>query len=241
MYNNISLSFIFPLFNEENRLPRLLKKINKFNRFNKNYEFIFVNDGSDDLSLKIITNFLKKNNNKNYKVVSYKKNMGKGFALKMGVKQASKRWLLTIDPDLSVGLGQVNKWFKNYIVKKDTVYFGSRNHKDSVISVKKYRKFIGRILNIMIKVIFSKKISYIKDTQCGFKLYHSEIAKKIFQNLSTFNFAHDIEILSILHKKKIQVKELPVKWKHFDGSKINILYDSIIIFISLFRIKKKYF
>ena len=59
-----SLSIVFPLFNEENRLPKLFKEIKKFKikrRFN--LEFIFVNDGSIDKSLILINEFKKENYN----------------------------------------------------------------------------------------------------------------------------------------------------------------------------------
>ena len=104
-----SLSIVFPLFNEEKRLSKLLREIKKFSFKNKfNIEFIFINDGSTDNSLQILKNFKKINKEKiNFNIVSYKKNKGKGYALKKGVLKATKKWILTIDIDLSVTLSQI--------------------------------------------------------------------------------------------------------------------------------------
>ncbi|MDC0961106.1 glycosyltransferase [Candidatus Pelagibacter sp.] len=234
----ISISFIFPVYNEEKRLKSLFKNITQYEKKNNGNEFIFVNDGSNDKSLEYILDFIK-NKKKKYKLVSYKKNMGKGYALKMGVKEAKKDWLLTLDADLSVKLTQINNWLKIYKLKYNNVYFGSRNHPKSILEAKLYRKVIGIILNTLLKIVFKKKEYQIKDTQCGFKLYPKKIAKKIFKNIFTLNFAHDIEILIKLSKQKINVIELPVEWKHYSESKVNIITDSFKIVFSIFKIKNK--
>ena len=77
-----TLSVILPLYNEEKRLNGLFKKINKFKFLKKDkIEFIFVDDGSNDNSNLSIKKFINKNKKKiNIKLVSYKKNKGKGFA-----------------------------------------------------------------------------------------------------------------------------------------------------------------
>ncbi len=235
---NLSVSFIFPIYNEEKRLKSLFRNIIQYEKKNNGNEFIFVNDGSNDKSLEYILDFVKKKN-KNYKLVSYKKNKGKGYALKMGVKEAKKNWLLTLDTDLSVKLIQINNWFKIYKLNSNNVYFGSRNHSNSILDAKLHRKILGNILNVFLKIVFEKNICQIKDTQCGFKLYPKKIAKKIFKNIFTFNFAHDIEILVKLNKKRVKVIELPVKWKHYSESKVNIIKDSLKIIFSIYKIKNK--
>ena len=111
-----SLSIIFPFYNEENRLEKCFNDIKKFNKNNSKIkkEYIFVNDGSFDESEKLINNFIKKtkNNKTNYKIISLKKNYGKGFALKKGILKAKEKWILTLDIDISVSLAQINLWLK---------------------------------------------------------------------------------------------------------------------------------
>ena len=67
----------------------------------------------------IFKKFINKNSRKNilYKIISYKKNKGKGFALKKGVLNASKEWILTTDADASVSNLQLIDWIaKNYLI-----------------------------------------------------------------------------------------------------------------------------
>ena len=238
-----SLSIVLPLFNEEARLPYLFNSIKKFS-INTKYdlEFIFVDDGSVDRSLFLVKNF-KKENIKiiNIKIINYKNNKGKGYALKQGVLSSNKKWILTIDIDLSVSFEQLNYWIKNKYLKKDNnIFFGSRLLKKSNIIAKKYRVFTGNIFNILLRLIINDKFLNIKDTQCGFKLYEKSLAKIIFKNIKENGYIHDVEILILIRKKKFRVYELPVDWTHKDGSKINIIKDSIKMLIDLFHLKLRY-
>lgn len=238
-----SLSIIFPLFNEENRLPKLFKEIKKFTIKEKiNLEFVFVNDGSIDRSLILIKEFKKTNLRKiNIKIISYKKNKGKGYALKKGVLLSNKKWVLTMDLDLSVSFNQINSWIKNKLIKDVcSIYFGSRLLKKSNTISKKYRVFTGNIFNILLKILIKNKFLGIKDTQCGFKLYKRNLAKIIFKDMKEDGYIHDVEILILIRKKKFVVYELPVNWVHKAGSKINIIKDSIKMFFDLLSLKLRY-
>lgn len=57
---NLSVSFIFPIYNEEKRLKSLFRNIIQYEKKNNGNEFIFVNDGSNDKSLEYILDFVKK-------------------------------------------------------------------------------------------------------------------------------------------------------------------------------------
>tara|TARA_Y100001970_G_scaffold1241_1_gene1455 strand:+ start:1631 stop:2356 length:726 start_codon:yes stop_codon:yes gene_type:complete len=237
-----SLSIILPVFNEEKRLVKTFAHINKYLKKKqiKLLEFIFVNDGSTDKSKKLLLNFLTKKRKANVKIsiINLKKNIGKGGALKAGVKKAKYNWILTSDIDFSVPLSEIEKWQrKKYIHNQKNVYFGSRSHKNSKVESKFYRKFVGHCLSIFISLFLGINI---KDTQCGFKLYRNSIAKKIFSQLRFLNYEHDIEIVLILKNKKIKVIELPIIWNHVPNSKVNILIDSLKIFIKILLIKIRY-
>ena len=126
---------------------------------------------------------------------------------------------------------------KGYIENKYKVYFGSRSHKKSIVKSKLHRKIIGNLLRLIISFMLNIKL---KDTQCGYKLYSRNIAKYVFSKMQSLKFEHDIEIVLILKKKKINIKELPVTWFHVPQSKVNLISDSIKVFKSIFILKKKY-
>ena len=233
------ISIVFPLYNEQKRLDKLFNNIDKFNKAKKSKfcEFIFVDDGSMDTTANKISNFIHRNKKSNYKVIRSSKNYGKGHALKLGIKSSKYDWIFTMDADLSVNLFQINNWIKKYNFKSNYAYFGSRNHPKSNIKFKYYRKIIGNILQILVYLFVDKNI---KDTQCGFKLYNKKYVKNIFNLLNEKGFAHDIELIFLLKRKGIKIKELPVTWKHVGNSKLNPFFESIRFFIRFIIIFLKY-
>ena len=231
-----SLSIIFPFYNEEKRIKRSLKKINKLFSIFKNcdLEIILVNDGSDDKS----ENYVKKNQNNKIKYIFYKKNKGKGFALKKGVEVASKDWILTCDIDFAANPINIINWInKKYIKSYNDCYFGSRNIKNSAVKFRYIRKIIGFIFSIIRNLLFNIKV---KDSQCGFKLYPKKIAKKTFSKLIANGYIHDVEIFILLKKYKIKYHELPITWVHVNQGKVNIFFDSLIMLFQLIFLKLKY-
>ena len=239
-----SLSIIFPVYNEELRLKSSFNHIRSFLKKKKKFktEIIFSDDGSQDNSYNLIVQFIKsfKSNKKiKIKVVKLKKNLGKGGALKMGVKSAKSSWILTSDIDMSVSLFQLTKWLDQKLInKKNYVYFGSRKHEKSIVKKKIFRNILGNIMGFLISTLLNIKI---KDTQCGYKLYEKKIGKLIFSKLKTFDFNHDLEIILLLKSKNIKIKELPVKWTHMNNSSLNIFLDPIKMFFGIFKIRLRYF
>ena len=177
-----NISFIIPIFNEESRLDSLFKRIIFFtNKYKKiTSEFILVNDGSQDNSYIKIKKFINKVQSIkkiNIFLKSYKTNKGKGYALKRGALISKYDWLLTLDADLSVDFSQIIDWDNKYNINKNYVYWGSRALDTSKVKSLMIRRLLGYILRFILSIFFNFKI---KDTQCGFKLYHKSIAKKLF-------------------------------------------------------------
>jgi len=239
-----SLSIIFPVFNEELRLKSSFSHIASFLKKKKNFkiEIIFIDDGSKDNSYNLITRFiqnLKTSNRIKIKVIKSKRNLGKGSALKLGVKKAKHDWILTSDIDMSVSLFQFSNWIeKKLIHRKYFVYFGSRTHEKSIVKKNILRNVLGDIMRFFISTILNIKM---RDTQCGYKLYKKAVAKLIFSKLKNCGFEHDVELVLLLKSKKIKIRELPVKWIHKNSSSLNILWDPIKMLVGILLLKFRKF
>ena len=99
------LSIIIPIFNEELRLKSCFSILKKFvEKKSKNkIEIVFVNDGSSDKSGDLINKFINKNKKIfKFKYINYKKNIGKGYAVKKGILSSKNSWILICDADMSV-------------------------------------------------------------------------------------------------------------------------------------------
>jgi SAM-dependent methyltransferase len=86
-----------------------------------------------------------------------------------------------------------------------------------------YRELAGRIFNLYIRRL--TKIHF-RDTQCGLKLWRSEVAKKIFRHQRLDGFAFDAELVVLASRLGFEVEEVPVRWAHSEGSKLSMVRDA---------------
>ena len=236
-------SIIIPLYNEELRLNYCFDIVEKFLKNNKRFffEIIFVDDGSIDQSKNKILKFINKNKNKNFntkiKLISYTKNVGKGYAIKKGILISKSKWILTCDLDMSVLPEQYLTWKRRKLIKDtNCAYIASRSHYNSKIKSKFIRRRLGGILKLILFNFFSLKIS---DTQCGFKVFHSSYIKKIFNKIKCYDYAFDVETMLLLNNSNIKIIELPVSWVHRPGSKVHLIKDSVKFFLDLLTLKRR--
>ncbi len=236
----IHLSVIIPAYDEEKRLPKTLEDIDKYlSKQNYDYEILVVNDGSKDKTVKVAESLASKI--KNLKVTGYKKNQGKGYAVRFGMLAAIGDYRLFTDADNSTSIDQIEKiwpWFdKNF-----DIVIGSRDVKGAVLSPSQpwLRKIIlGEGFKLYRKVIVD--LWKIEDTQCGFKCFNRKAAEEIFPKARISRFAFDPEILVIAKNLGYKIKEIPVYWKNDPESKVKfksmlkMARDLIIIKLNLIK------
>jgi len=96
----MDLSVVIPMFNEAENVETTLKRVEEvISSYTNSFEIVPVNDGSVDTTLEILTKVAAQNGR--IKVVSYRKNMGRGMALRTGFKQSAGDIVVSIDADLS--------------------------------------------------------------------------------------------------------------------------------------------
>lgn len=93
------ISIIIPCYNEEEAIPFFYEEIDKISKtIKKTFEFIFVNDGSKDNTIKIIKNYAKKD--KRVKYIDFSRNFGKEAAMYAGLELSSGDYIAIMDADL---------------------------------------------------------------------------------------------------------------------------------------------
>ncbi len=100
---NEVISIIIPCYNEEAVLPLFYKELTRQSdimrdKFNTDFEYLFVNDGSSDNTLKLIKDLASKD--KRVKYISFSRNFGKEAAMYAGLKNASGDYTAIMDADL---------------------------------------------------------------------------------------------------------------------------------------------
>lgn len=204
------LSIIIPAYNEEERLPKTLNQvISFFNNKHVDHEIIVINDGSKDGTKKVIEDYAKKFSQ--VKLINNGINQGKGYSVRAGVNQAQGDLILFSDADLSTPIEEYDK-LKSQLDAGFDIVIGSRRSKGADIRIKQplHRRFLGKSFGLLVQILAVKGI---RDTQCGFKLFKQEIAKKVFPLQKINRFSFDVEVLFIAQKKfNAEIKEVPVTW-----------------------------
>jgi dolichyl-phosphate beta-glucosyltransferase len=223
------LSIIIPAYNEEKRIVKTLEKITSYLKSKKyDYEIIIVDDGSNDNTRQVVQNF------KNIILTEKRHNKGKGYSIKEGMLLAKGDYLLFSDADLSTPIEELDK-FMEYIEKYNVV-IGSRALKGSDIKVRQpfYREYMGKVFNLFVQTL---AIKGIKDTQCGFKMFTKQAAKKIFSKQKIEGFGFDVEVLFLAKKFDFNIKETPVTWVNSANTTVSPIKDSIKMFLDLFKVR----
>ena len=94
----MNISVVIPIFNELESLPELKSELIQNLKIYKNWEVIFIDDGSSDGSTEWLIDLAY--HNKNFKLIQFYRNYGKSAALNEGFKSASGDYVITMDADL---------------------------------------------------------------------------------------------------------------------------------------------
>ena len=181
-----------------------------------------VNDGSSDRTAELAGEAGETNAKWRVRVIENPGNRGKGYAVRNGVMAAANDWILITDADLSTPMEDAVRLF-NAVEKEDfEVAFGSRAVDRSLVEVPQglLRELSGRVFNLAMRMVVRLPYS---DTQCGFKLYSRTAARKIFARQLLDGFGFDVEDLYLARKLGYRAKEVPVRWRNVEGSKVSLL------------------
>ncbi|MDX2182322.1 MAG: glycosyltransferase family 2 protein [Bryobacteraceae bacterium] len=231
----VFLSIVVPAFDEERRLPRTLDKILAYlAKHKRSSEVVVVDDGSRDGTAEVAEGFAKLH--KQVRVLRNPGNRGKGYSIRHGVREAAGEWILFTDADLSAPIEELEKLFRAIEEHGAQVAIGSRALDRSLIGVHQswFRENAGRLFNLLMRIIVGLPFW---DTQCGFKLFRRDAAQQAFGRGIVDGFGFDVEVLFIARKLGHKIVEVPVRWDHADGTKLDMTGDSAKMFADLLRVR----
>ena len=170
------ISIIIPFYNEAESLPILIDQlINQLDRIKKEYEIVLVDDGSDDAfasKLKVKSEKLK--------VISHRKRLGKGQALKTGIENSSGEIIVFMDGDLQDDPKDINKLLKKLDEGYDLVN-GIRGNRQENSVIKIYSKVASWFLKTFLHSPFT-------DINCGFKAFKRKVIQDFVFYGNNFRF-----------------------------------------------------
>lgn len=166
----VDISIVIPIKDEGESLIELHNEIvSSLTPLKKNYEIIFVDDGSIDDSLNILKSIRKKN--PNVLIISHRGNFGKSIALKNGFNIAKGEIVFTMDADLQDNPKEIPK-FLNKLSKGYDMVSGWKKIRHDPFS----KTFPSKIGNLLTRLLTRVPVH---DLNCGFKAYKKEVIDNI--------------------------------------------------------------
>jgi glycosyltransferase involved in cell wall biosynthesis len=225
--NRIKLSIIIPLYNEEKNISILYKELVKVLRaFVKNYEIIFVDDGSTDRSPEVLNRII----DTHVRIITSKKNKGLSSALSKGFLEARGEIIITMDSDLQHDPRDIPLLIKKLGEKYDVVCGWRWKRQDSFLS----KKLPSCIFNAFLTILF--KIG-IHDSSCTLRAYK----KKAVEGLILSEGMHRY-LPVILSEKGNRITEIKVNHRPriYDKPKYNSPKRILQGTIDLIKLKLSY-
>ena len=190
------ISIVVPALNEEESLKDFYKElVSVAQNLDKDYEVIFVDDGSTDTSLSILKKFEEQNNN--VRIFSFRKNQGKAEALTLGFQKAKGDYIVTLDADLQDNASEIPKLLEKTKEGFDVVCGWRKKRQDLLPKV-----FSSKIFNLLTSFFWGTKLH---DYNCGLKVLRYEAAK----SLRLYGGMHRF-IPLLIHQEGFKVTEVPI-------------------------------
>lgn len=231
------VSFVLPAFNEGKHIEESLRRLDSsFRSGPLRHEIVVVDDGSIDDTRSRASYYARKNTH--VRIISYRRNMGKGFAVKTGFFQAVGDAIIFLDSDLDVDASQAERFIQ--ALEFGDIAIGSKYHPESIVEIPLLRRFLSNGFNVLSRLLTGVKAS---DTQVGIKAIRRDVFFEIFKCLSVKRYAFDVELLVLAGACGLKVVELPVKLKIADKFKIFDIWHMALDLLGIayrLRIKKHY-
>jgi hypothetical protein len=230
------LTIVVPAFNEASRLAAGMRRLDAAVAAGavdlERTEVVLVDDGSTDGTAEVADKLLAAL--PHHRVVRLPFNQGKGAAVRAGVVLSRTPYTAYMDADMAIDPMAVPYLLEG--LEHHDVAIGCRALPDSMVETAYVvRTLMGRLFN---EVVTAGTGLGLKDTQCGFKGFRTPAARLLFHLVRIDRFAFDVEILARARRLGLTITEVPVHWKHVEGSTVHPLHDSFAMVADVYRSRR---
>jgi dolichyl-phosphate beta-glucosyltransferase len=197
-----------------------------------------VDDGSDDETAKV-AEAVPVPPGVERKVIRYLPHRGKGCAVRTGIVATRGEYVLFADSGLCVPFANALRGLDMLRQGTCDIAHGSRKMPESVLRVRQplYRRLLSRAFRAVVFGLMGIPRE-LTDTQCGFKIYRGDVARKLYQDCRSDGFLFDIEVLMRARRRGFTVREFPVEWVCDLDSRLKPARNLFGILRELVRIKR---
>ena len=231
------LSLVIPAYNEVGRIGATVTHVcNYLDQQSYDWEVIVVIDGGPKAAADEAR--AAAGARANVRVIENETNRGKGYSVRRGFADARGDRLVFIDADLSLPIEGLEAMLARFDLGADVV-IASRTAPGSRVegAPPAMRDLMSRVFNLAVQAIALPGIS---DTQCGFKGFTANAAKKIFSVAESDRFGFDVEALYLARRRGFRIDELPVMCRYHGGSSVSRVSDGVRMLADILAIRTRH-
>ena len=232
------LSVVIPAYREAARLPPTLEglPLELSAAGIASWEAIVVDDGSPDATSDVAR--AAAGRDPRVRLVRHEENRGKGRAVRRGVLEARGRWVLVTDADGSTPASDVARLLAAAARANVPIAVGSRRLRGAAIGVRQplHREALGFAFAALRRLLV---LPTVADTQCGFKLFRADAARRIFSETREDGFVYDVEVLLLARRAGLRVVEVPVRWADDPRTQVRALPAAASMAVGLLRLARR--
>ena len=227
-----SLSLIVPSYNEAARIEATTRAaVAWLSAQPFATELIVVDDGSDDATAALAERVLSELGCGRVLRITHG---GKAAAVRTGMLAATCDQIAFTDADLATPLSYLTE-LRAALAAGCDIAIGSREGAGAKrLGEPGYRHLMGRVFNGLVRLLL---IPDVHDTQCGFKIFRAEVARKLLLRSRLYRdagqrvagprvTAFDVELLTIARLNRYRICPVPVVWHYGEGSKVRPARDT---------------
>ncbi len=222
---NRTLSVIIPAFNEEKTVHQILDRVGEVQIDGISLEIIVVNDCSTDRTGRVVEEYiLKRSESQGFtdmRLVHQERNMGKGAAIRRGIEEATGEFLVIQDADLEYDPLEYSDLLKPLMNDRADVVYGSRFMGSNPHRILFFWHSIGNKFLTFVSNMFNNL--NLTDMETCYKMFRSEIIKKIHLRENRFGFEPEVTA-KISRVPGIRIYEVGISYygrTYEEGKKIN--------------------
>lgn len=235
----MDLSIVIPALNEERKIaPDITTAAFFFGEAGLKGEVIVVDDGSSDHTFhNALTAMVPEAIPR--RVIRLDRNRGKGAAVKAGIRETTGDVVLYADSGTCIPYEDALPALARLRAGEIDIAVASRTHPESVLCRDRslFRRIVSRLFRLSARLITGLPKEF-GDSQCGFKLYRGDVARKLFAGLETPGFAFELELLMKAKRRGLRIEEFPVHWSCDLDTRLRPTRQSLAVWKELWRVRK---
>ncbi|MEO6206619.1 MAG: glycosyltransferase [Candidatus Limnocylindrales bacterium] len=224
------LSIVVPAYDSAPYIALTVERlVSAFDALGVVGEVVVVDDGSQDGTVEAVPDL------PGVHVVALAENVGKGAALRAGMRVARGEVRGFTDADLPYGTAPLA--FGLHCIRDRGFHaaIGDRTLPGSLYSgAGSLRTVVSEVASFAFRTLVT---GGIYDTQCGFKLFRGDVADGLFAVSRIDRFAVDVELIYLLLKYRLDIKRVPVRLEQNASTSVHVLRDSSRAFADIVRMR----